>query len=62
MTSDMSGQPIGVFFFLALCTLADATRLKGFTQPAIDGDPHVEPASELGVECAWPHLRTDLAP
>ena len=62
MMSDTSGQQMGLFFSLAVRALAAATRPKGFTQRATNGDVNVEPAFELGVESACPHLRADLAP
>lgn len=62
--SDTSGQQMGLFFSLAVRALAAATRPKGFTQRATNGDVdvNVEPVFELGVESACPHLRADLAP
>ena len=61
MPFDTTGKQVGLFLSLAACALVVGTQSKCLLQPANDPGPGVEPAAELGLESALPHLRVDLA-
>lgn len=55
-----TGKQVGVLLSLAACALVVGSQSKGLLQRVTDRGLRVEPAAELGLESALPHLRVDL--
>jgi hypothetical protein len=54
-------RPIGLFLSLVACAVAVCALPKTLVNRPSSHIPDPEMSSELGIESAWPHLRTDLA-
>ena len=52
---------IGIFLSLATCPIAVGAPPKSLVNRPSTHIPEPEVSTKLGIESAWPHLRTDLA-
>ena len=52
---------IGLFLSIATCAIAVGALPKSLVNRPSTHIPDPEVSTELGIESAWPHLRTDLA-
>jgi hypothetical protein len=52
---------IGLFVSLVTCAVAVCALPKTLVNRPSSHIPEPEASTELGIESAWPHLRTDLA-
>lgn len=62
MPSYETAKRVGLLLSIATtCALIVGAQSKGLISSSADNALSEEPASELGVESAWPHLRSDCA-